>query len=93
MTAREQFEALEEKFDMKFEDIPEAERLHPLKDVCAMLYLHRKFGGTFNAIAAAEHDIVYLEGDVDELTADDALYLHRCGVFIDSDSDSLAIFA
>lgn len=48
-------------------------------------------------IAAAEHDQIWLDGDLDELnklaTDDQIRDLVRCGVWIDEDNDSLSMFA
>lgn len=75
-----------EKFSheyIKFERIPEDDRRHPYPDICAMIYLHEKFGGGgFRAVCSAEHDEIWLDWDPGEIdmTEEDALYLTRCGV-------------
>lgn len=71
----------------KFDRIPEKDQLHPLRDICAMLYMHRKMGGVnYKGIGAAEHDEVFFAWDtIGDLTEDDVIYLIRCGVEYDGD--------
>lgn len=78
----------------EFERIPEAERLHPHADVCGILKVYSLLKHPQSWYMAAEHDIVYLadESDLNEITDTDVLYLARCGVFCDSETDSLAFF-
>jgi hypothetical protein len=93
-----------DKFDdeyVKFENIPIAERRHPRPDICALIYLHEKFGGPVDddgtsrdAICSAEHDEVWLDwepGKID-ITEEDALYLTRCGVRYDTSNNMFGMF-
>jgi hypothetical protein len=81
---------------LKFDRIPESERLSSFKDICAFLYLERKFGPSPNnsdMVSYAQHDIFYLcytYEQLEELTDEDAIFLSRCGC--DSCDDSLAFF-
>lgn len=78
----------------KFEKIPKAERRHERQDLCAMLYLHEKLGGKGDAVSAAEHDQIWLGFEkLEKLTEEDVLYITRCGVMYDSDTDSLFMWA
>ena len=47
-------------------------------------------------VSAAEHDIIYLRPELKKLakvvTEDQVIELVRCGVFVDSDTDSLSMF-
>lgn len=65
-------------------------------DLCALLLLDKLVPGKKRCIAAAEHDQIWLSYDLDELdevaTADDILYLYRCGVFYEESNDSLSMF-
>ncbi len=81
MTTEGLFEKHNDEF-LKFNRIPLASRLHPRPDLCAMLYLHEKFGGSGNAVSHAEHDEIHLDWEPDEgvMTEDDVIYLTRCGV-------------
>ncbi len=82
--------------------IPMAERRHPRPDICAMIYLHEKFGGyvddedgtSRDAVCSAEHDQIWLDWEPGkfDITEDDALYLTRCGVRYDSSTSSFAMF-
>jgi hypothetical protein len=91
MTAQEMFEKHTGEF-LKFESIPEAERRHPRPDLCAMLYLHERFGGEGDAVSHAEHDEIALDWDAHGLTEEDVIYLHRCGVRYSAEWDSLVTF-
>ncbi len=92
----ERLTALFEKHDdeyIKFENIPESDRRHHRHDVCAFIYLDEKLGGKGDVVSAAEHDEIYLDFDnLEQLTDEDVLYITRCGVRYDSDTDSLAMF-
>jgi hypothetical protein len=87
----ELFEKHDDEF-LKFERISESERRHPRPDLCAMLYLHERFGGEGDAMSHAEHDEIWLAWEADKLTETDVIYLHRCGVRYDSESESLCMF-
>lgn len=64
------------------------------KDLAAFLILHRLLPGTDDILSAAEHDIIYLSIDIDELckvaTEQDVVDLRNCHVMIQD--DSLAMF-
>lgn len=78
----------------EFDNIPEKEKRHRRPDVCAFIYLDEKLGSSDNdAIAAAEHDEIYLSWDnLEILTEEDVLYIARCGVRYDESNDSLTMF-
>lgn len=75
---------------LKFERIPAYARKHSRPDLCAMLYLHDKFGGKGDAVACAAHDEIWLDWEANVLTEEDVIYLHRCGVRYDD--GQLAMF-
>lgn len=79
------FDKHEDEFG-EFERIPEADRRHPRRDLCAMLYLHERFGGDFKAVCHAEHDEIWLDWEPDQLTEADVIYVVRCGVRYSDDS-------
>lgn len=94
MSVSDLFKAADGEF-LRFERIPEAERRHVRPDLCALLYLHERLGGERDAIAAAEHDIIYLcweRADLAKLAAEDVVYISRCGVHYDDGLDSLTLF-
>lgn len=66
------------------------------KDLCAFLLLDRLCPGNTDIVAAAEHDVIYLSYDFSDLkdciTEDDVIYLLRCGVCLDNDTDSLCMY-
>jgi len=88
----ELFERHNDEF-LKFERIPKCDLKHPRKDLCAFMYLHERFGGEGGAIAGAEHDQIWLDWDYELLTEEDVIYVLRCGVMYDSETDSLSMFA
>jgi hypothetical protein len=88
----ELFEKYDDEF-LKFDRIAPEDRRHVRPDLCAMLYLHERLGGNGDAIACAEHDEIWLEFDnLQRLTDEDAIYLHRCGIRYDPDNESLCLF-
>lgn len=94
-------EALFEKHEneyIKFER--EQSPRHPRPDVCAFLLLHdlapsEKAGR--DMVAAAEHDEIWLDADVDTVaekaTEDQIVTLIRCGVRFDRENYAFAMFA
>lgn len=81
---------------IKFERVED--KLHPRPDLCAFLLLHKLAPGEGEGrdmICAAEHDVIYLDVDLEELAANateaDIVTLVRCGVRYGS--DGLEMFA
>lgn len=78
------------------EDIKPERRLHARPDINAFLLLDKLFPGDRDMVSAAEHDEIFLDVEPWELmkvaSEEDLLDLIRCGVFYDSDHDSLAMF-
>lgn len=69
-----------------------------IRDVCGFLKLMQLFPNKKrDLIAAAEHDILYLDVSLedlelnDNLTEEDILYLRRCNITLDSSADCLAM--
>lgn len=89
---KEEFEKHEDEY-LKFERIESP--LHTRHDVAAFLLLDKLVPGSRGMIAAAEHDEMFLETDMEELakvaTTDDICTLVRCGVRF-GDYDSLCMF-
>lgn len=84
-----------EKERNKFENV--AAKRSEYRDVHALLLLAEIIGKPgYKIISAAEHDIVYLEPSLEVIahvaTEDQFIELLRCGVHIDRDTDSLAMF-
>lgn len=87
------FERHQDEF-LKFErvDRPPSKR----RDICAFLLLEQRYPGKTDMVTAAEHDQIWLDPSGDQLadiTEDDVVYLARCGVMWDNDTDSLSMFA
>ncbi len=72
------------------------EKLNSRPDIHAFILLNAILPSDRCIIAAAEHDQIYLDVDLDELadvvTPEQALELSRCGVFVESRTDSLSMF-
>lgn len=91
---------------LKFENIPESERLNRYQDLCGIMKLseivarHSKDLGikdrTGNRIiSAGEHDEIYFNVDIDNikaLTEDEVIYLSRCGILLDEGDECLKKF-
>lgn len=91
---KEMFDSYDEEF-IKFDRIESP--LHPRPDVCAFLLLHNLCPGSGSMIVAAEHDIFFLDIDMEDLTEtateDDIITLLRCGVYYDFEHDCLVMYA
>ena len=87
-----------EKYDDEHLNFDRVEnKLHDRPDICAFLLLDKLLPNAGrDMVCAASHDIIYLEADCQELneaaTEEDILMLLRCGVFYDTETDSLAMF-
>lgn len=90
----ETFEKFNDEY-LKFERINEPLNQRP--DICAFLYLDKLFPAKRDIVTASEHDEFFLDIDCEEFakiaTDEQVIYLLRCGVHYDSDTDSLAMFA
>lgn len=88
---------LEEKFNRVHDEFLKFDRvevkLHTRPDLCAFLLLDQLVHGNSDIVAAAEHDEIYLDTDLDELekvaTLEDVLTLTRCGVIYNSEGLSM----
>lgn len=69
---------------------------HPRPDICAFLMLHDLLGGTGDMVCSASHDEIWLDVNVEKLakkaTPEFIRDLSRCGVWYDSEIDSLCMF-
>jgi hypothetical protein len=79
---------------IRFERIPENERLHANRRICGLMKLYTLLKEPEHFDVYAEHDIIYMAGEDDlvPLTDADILYLTRCGFHYDSSTDALAYF-
>lgn len=99
MTTRQMFKiakkAEDEEF-LKFENIPNTERLSQRPGLHAFLLLDKMTPANRDIVVSAEHDEIWLDIDLDDLaeiiTEADIVTLLRCGVRFDEDTDSLALF-
>jgi len=74
-------------------------KLHSRPDLCAFLLLDKLLPNSndgWDMVCAAEHDKIFLDINCEKLaqiaTEEDILTLARCGVFYNSDTESLAMF-
>ena len=72
-------------------------KLHDRPDLCAFLLLDKLLPNAGrDLVCVAVYDMIYLEVDCEKLaevaTEEDILMLSRCGVFYDTETDSLAMF-
>jgi hypothetical protein len=85
----DEIEAVFEKYEddfIRFERIPESERLHRRPDICAFLKLDQMSPGTTDIVCWAGHDEIAVDVDLercDALTEADIVYLIRCGCRFD----------
>jgi hypothetical protein len=91
---KDEFDMLADGF-VSFNSVPEDKKLSKRRDLHAFILLSNLFpDGKSDIVASAEHDIIYLGVDLEELAkvaTEDIIYqLVACGVFMDS--DSLAMF-
>lgn len=92
------FERLMEKHGDKYGKFSEiGVRRSNRSDLHAFLLLDSLVPGTDDVVGASEHDIFYLGFDVAEvakaINEDQIIELVRCGVFIESQYRSLAMFS
>jgi hypothetical protein len=77
------------------ENIPPERRLHRRPDINAFLLLDRLSPGDRDMVSAGEHDEIFLDVEPHELmkvaSEEDLLDLMRCGVFYDSEANSLVM--
>lgn len=101
MTLEERFEAANEEHH-KFDRIPKRDRPSRRADLCAFIRLDKLVPepaagyGADSIISCSEHEVIYFGIDPETLnkvaTDEDILYLVRCGVWYDSELDSLSMF-
>lgn len=66
MNLHDAFEEFNDDY-IRFERVPEAEKLHAWPDLCAFLYLFRLLPRPGrDLVCAAEHDVIWLDVDCDE---------------------------
>lgn len=92
----EKFDEFSESFDKSMEFDAIENPLHPAKDICGLLMLAALLPGARYGIAGADHDVIYLEADVDKLakvaTPEIIRDLVRCGIVWSDEYDSLIKF-
>lgn len=90
----EKFAQYSDSFDTGFDTIKNP--LHPVKDICGLLMLAALLPGAYCGIAGADHDVIYLEADIDKLaivaTPEIIRDLVCCGIFWSDEYNSLIKF-
>lgn len=89
MSLRERFKKFEDDF-LKFKEI--AHPMHRRPDVCALLMIDAIQPGKTRLIQCADHEQIWLDGDVSDATDEQIQDLRRCGVFYDAQVESLSMF-
>ncbi len=94
MNLHDAFERYDDEY-LKFELITSP--IHPRPDICAFMMLHKLQPTDGAIVSAAQHDVIYLNIDCEELaksiTDEQVRYLTRCGIFHENDTDSLGMYA
>lgn len=90
---REELSQLFEKHDAEYLE----NKLEGRADLAAFNLLDKLVPGKGDIISAAEHDEFWLSIDPDDLakvaSEDNIVFLIRCGIRLDDDTDSLAMFS
>ena len=88
------YEKHTDKEFLKFDRVTDRQSERP--DLHAFLLLDKLVPGTRDIVTAAEHDEIWLDVNIDELsvalTEEQMIELIRCGVRYDKSTDSLAMF-
>lgn len=87
------FDTYEDEF-LKFDRVQN--KLSSRPDIHAFILLNSVFPESGDMVTGAGHDIIYLDVDAEkageDLTEAQLIDLHRCGVILDEETDSLAMF-
>lgn len=91
MTVEELVKIMEDEGE-KYQSLRE----HGRKDLLAFNMLDKLVPGTKNIIGSAEHDVIYIDIDIEDLAdviiEEDARELVRCGVLFFEEYESLGMF-
>jgi len=94
--SNEEYDKIQDEEYLMFDRIPDAMKLSWYPDLCGMLYIEQKHpakkGSHCGMLSGSAHDIAWLGCGIDDLTEDDAIYLCRCGIHLDTENGGLAIF-
>ncbi len=92
---KETFAKFENEEFLKFNQV--VNKMSQRADINAFLLLDRLMPSDGDIIAAAEHDIIYLDANINKLaeiaTEENIVELIRCGVMYDNETDSLMMYA
>lgn len=89
MSLCERFEKFVDDF-LKFKEI--AHPMHRCPDICALLIIDAIDPGKTFLIRSADHEQIWLDGDIEDATDEQIRDLRRCGVFYDTEVESLSMF-
>lgn len=95
-TMAQRWDQFEDDF-LLFDRIPPPERPFSSSDLCAWALLDKKFPSArgLDMVSGAGHDQVWLRitrTEIAQLTDEEILYLVRCGVMFESDTETLSMF-
>ncbi len=92
---KETFAKFENEEFLKFNQV--VNKMSQRADINAFLLLDWLMPSDGDIIAAAEHDIIYLDANINKLaeiaTEENIVELIRCGVMYDNETDSLMMYA
>ena len=92
MNIHDKFELVNDDF-LKFDRVEN--KLSTRPDIHAFILLNELFPDTRDIVAAAGHDIIYLDITTEQtakLTDEQILDLTRCGVMFENESEGLSMF-
>lgn len=88
---QEQFRKYSDEEYLEFERIPAEQKLHSDDSLCGYLKVYSLLKEGKNLVLDAEHDVIFLAArdKLKNMTDDDVIYLLRCGISYDEESDGL----
>ena len=79
-----ELESFKDEDRLEFENLPDKYKLHARRDLCGFLIMDMLIPGTNRILRGADHDVVYMDADREEVlakcTLDDLRALRACGI-------------
>ena len=79
-----EIKSFEDEDRLEFEKLPDKYKLHTRRDLCGFLIMDMLIPGTRDILGGADHDVVYMDADRDDVlavcTLDDLRALRACGI-------------
>ncbi len=84
MITPDELESFKDEDRLEFENLPDKYKLHARRDLCGLLIMDMLIPGTRDILGGADHDVVYMDADREEVlakcTLDDLRALRACGI-------------